>query len=201
MIYFDPDTHTYRDEAGEEFTSVSRALSEAGIVDKRWFTEEAANKGNKVHDAVNIVLCEYLGEGDFEDEALLGYIAAAKKFVSENKMGEIFCSEKIVWDFNRRIAGTLDMVFIDSSGDKVLVDWKTGNKLWWHPIQLAAYSKMFPKLGGSDGIKNRITVQLLEKGDYKIHSSYKGIPYRDVYWDNLWLAVATITDAKSRMGK
>jgi RecB family exonuclease len=139
MISFDPCRHEYRD--GEIIIrSVTQILKDAGIIDNKWYSEEARDRGSAVHD-----LCERYAQGKRVDNlgrplAALEYVNAFANWIHLCHVYAIETEKIITGEINgHRYAGRFDLK-ADINGKTVMVDIKTGKKAKWHKIQLAAYT-------------------------------------------------------------
>lgn len=136
---FDPALHEYSD-GGVIIRSVTQILKGAGLIDDRWFSEEARDRGSAVH-----TLCERYAHGVRFDNAgrplaSLQYVNAFAAFVSEFGAYAINTETMIEGNIDgHRYAGKYDLV-AEIQGKRVLIDIKTGAKAKWHPVQLAAYA-------------------------------------------------------------
>ena len=134
-VVFDKKTHSYT-LGSLKLPSVTGILWRTGLIDKKWFTDYAAERGTFVHEA-----CTLLDQGklieESLDEALKPYLESYKSF----KRLEMFD-----WDLieipraNEKMgfAGTPDRVQL--SKIPVILDIKSGVKLDWHGEQLAGYA-------------------------------------------------------------
>lgn len=141
MILFDPELHEYADsETGEVIRSVTQILLDAGLIDNRWYTAEARERGTAVH-----TLCERYAQGvrvDDKGRALdsLEYVISFAGWMRETGAYAICTESLISGEINgKRYAGRFDGLY-EIHGKRYLVDVKTGAKSKWHKMQLAAYS-------------------------------------------------------------
>lgn len=139
MIEFDPALHEYRYN-GQRIRSVTQILKDAGLIDDRWFSEEARDRGSAVHD-----LCEQYAKGTRHDAVgrameSLEYINAFAAWCQDYQTYALRC-EQVVWgEVNgERYGGKFDLLSL-VSGRRVLIDLKTGASAKWHNIQLAGYA-------------------------------------------------------------
>lgn len=136
---FDPVLHEYSD-GDVIIPSVTQVLKRAGLIDDRWFSEEARDRGSAVH-----TLCERYAHGVRFDNtgrplASLQYVNAFAAFVSEFGAYAINTETMIEGNIDGyRYAGKYD-ILAEIQGKRVLIDIKTGEKAKWHPVQLAAYA-------------------------------------------------------------
>jgi hypothetical protein len=136
---FDPILHEYRD--GETIIpSVTQILKAAGLIDDRWFTAEARERGSAVHS-----LCQRYANGERRDDlgrelSSLEYVNALAAWFRARKPYAIATEQMIEGCIDgHRYAGTFDL--IAEVGKMVwLIDYKTGPGMKWHPAQIAAYA-------------------------------------------------------------
>lgn len=158
------EAHRYWLPDGREALGVSAILKAAGLIDDRWFNEEAALRGTFVHAAL-----EYLDAGelveDSVDPAIAGYVAAYQRFLREcPSVGRIVLSEAALGDLVLGYAGTVDRVRY--VGDALaVIDFKTGAPCSWHPIQLSAYAALV-KTYSQHAIVQRWGLYLRADGGY-----------------------------------
>ena len=111
-------------------------------IDTRWFTKEAMERGNFVHEKVRCYLQFDMMVG-FPEE-YQPYFDTFLKFADRIK--EIILVEERLQDKNLGFCGQPDLVFRDIEGSIVLSDWKTAiavQKYW--PLQLGGYSILLKK--------------------------------------------------------
>lgn len=136
---FDPALHEYRD-GDTIIESVTQILKRAGLIDDRWFSEEARDRGSAVH-----TLCERYAHGIRFDNtgrplASLQYVNAFAQFIEDFGAYAIDTETLIYGEINgHRYAGKYDLL-AEIKSKRVLIDIKTGAKAKWHPVQLAAYA-------------------------------------------------------------
>lgn len=151
MITFDSDTHTYRSDAGEQYTSVTQLISAKypfvpSIAVKRaiqssksryykWGEQEVLNEwkriaeeGTKFHN-----VCQEAREGKAVETI---YHRALQQFLSL-PWSQDMQMEQMVWSHDWKIAGTIDI--IERKGSSlVLYDIKTSEKM--QPQKLQKYT-------------------------------------------------------------
>ena len=131
MIELNRDTHIY----APNLPSVTQILTEAGIINPTWYTEESMERGTIVHLA-----CEYLDQGDLDestiDPSIIGYIESYKKFKAHLGYTPEWI-EVPQKDPTGVYAGTPDRIII--TRPRSLDDLKTGPYQHWHRLQSAAY--------------------------------------------------------------
>ena len=161
-IEFDEATHVYR-VGGVRYPSVTTVLSDMGMVDAEWFTEESRIRGTYVH---KIVEWDEAGTLDEEsiDPALTGYAAAWRKFKDDTGY-QTLATEKMLADHTYRFAGRLDNEGI-LYGKEIVLDIKSGAAGPATALQLAAYEIL---IGAP---RKRYALQLKPSGKYNlIHHS------------------------------
>jgi hypothetical protein len=162
---FNPESHEYRD--GETvIRSVTQILADSGLIDTRWFTAEARERGSAVHK-----LCQRYANGErFDDISRplesLEYVNALAQWFREKHIYAIKTEQIIEGVINGyRYAGTFDLL-AEINGKRVLVDYKTGIGMNWHPAQIAAYA-----IGKIEGVSINpskcIMLHLRPNGTYK----------------------------------
>lgn len=165
MITFKPKSHTYWDENGNEYISVTTLLTKEfpfdkeGIADKvskisssryhgmtqnrilkMW--NDSSEHGNVVHEAVE----EYIKDDIWPSDLIL--VPLIKQFSRLNFQGTLL-SEVLLWDEKYRIAGIADI--LEVFDDRInLYDIKTShriddNKLAKFSMQLELYRRMVEK--------------------------------------------------------
>jgi hypothetical protein len=133
MISFNSVKHEYRD-GGTVIPSVTQVLKTAGIIDDRFYTVTARDRGTAAH-----ALCEQYARGKNTDTTspYLNSFALWK----ERSGADILSAEAVI---DHRIdgfryCGRYDLLAL-INGRRVLVDIKTGYPASWHRIQMAAYA-------------------------------------------------------------
>ena len=139
-MHFDQETHRYM-LGDRPMPSVTQVLAETGIIDTRFFTEDARDRGTAVHLAT-----QYLDEGDLDmesvDPAIRPYLDAWELAIDELGI-RILEIEKRVWSSTYGYAGTLDRV-ATINDEKAIIDIKTGGKPGpATALQLAAYAEAY----------------------------------------------------------
>jgi len=184
-INFDKESHTYTTSEGVTLISVTQVLTEAGVISGgNFYTDYACQRGTMSHLA-----CEYYDDGDLDeseiDPVIIPRLEAWKKFKRETKF-EVIENELLVHSIHG-FAGTLDRLG-DMGGATTLVDIKTSaaQAPWWG-LQLGGYEIALKEMKPDLGLINRVTVQLLESGEYKI-TSFKDRNDKKVFLAALALA-------------
>lgn len=191
VIEFDEVAHRYV-VGGVERPSVTQVIYQAGLIDDRWWSEEARNRGKAVH-----IACHYLDEGDLDiesvDEAHRLYVRAWERFKADARFTPKLIEHRIFHP-TYGYCGTLDRTGTIEGGATILLDIKTGLAERWHGIQLAGYANSFDKPGRF----RRLTVLLRRDGTYKVHE-YSATEYRD-HW-NTFRACLAISNFKQEARK
>ena len=140
-IHFDEASHVYTVN-GERWPSVTQILADEGLIDTRYYTDEARDRGSMVAQAI-----EFSNDGDLDegslDPQLRGYVEAWRKWCRDFRV-EIVESEQIVSHPTLRYCGKLDAIvraLTITCNTDILIDVKTGLSEWWHPYQLIAYKR------------------------------------------------------------
>lgn len=166
-LRFDEGVHAYW--IGEErLPSVTQVLAESGMVDTRFFTEEARLRGTLVHLA-----CQYDDEGDLDendlDPGLIGYVNAWRAFRNDYSFEpDPDGIEERLYHGIYRYAGTLDRrgtAMVRTREARVLIDLKTGVSLPAYALQLAGYAHLLEEPASY----LRLKVELGATGKYKVH--------------------------------
>lgn len=125
----------------------------------------SADFGTSVHAAIEA----YLDTGKMPDESdpTTPYVVQATEFLVQRKIG-IVDTEVVVWDDDRRIAGTIDAV--GRSGDRLIIwDWKTSKDIYpEYAYQLAAYAECLGNLCG-EWVSEALVVRLTDHS-YEVRS-------------------------------
>ena len=139
---FDPVTHTYRDESGVEYPSVTTIIKEIWPVSTRYYTDEGRDWGTEVHEATAMI-----DQGLIELEDLDGPLRLACHSWTtfrDRLECEIVAVEESFLHPLLSYAGTADrlvrMPGQDGTEMTVLLDLKTGRPEKWHELQLGAYA-------------------------------------------------------------
>lgn len=165
MITFSEDDHTYWDNTGNEYISVTTLLAKEFPFDQTEIAEkvqkigsskyhgmsterilrmweDSSGHGNEVHKAVE----EYIKEGKMPEDIRI--VPLIEQFSRLNFRGKLQ-SEILVWDEDYRIAGTVDI--LECFDDHIyLWDIKTSNritddKLMKFSMQLELYRRLVEK--------------------------------------------------------
>ena len=182
-LHFDEAAHRYT--LGErELVSVTQALTEAGFIDPRWYTEEAALRGTYVHAAVALHAAGDLALESL-DSTVAPYFDAYLAFRQESGFAIAGCEER-VFDPVMGYAGTLDLrgVFGGRIGVDV-IDIKTGSIPSWVGYQTAAYARLLPTPP-----RRRWALNLRANGTYRLEQLTKRTD------ESIFLAALLVAQAK-----
>lgn len=167
LITFDRAEHLYRID-GVVVPSVTQVLTGAGLVDSRYFNNDATNRGSAV-----ALITELHDKGTLAEQSvppgLRGYLEAWKSFLADSKC-EITAIEEIVANGDCSYGGTLDRR-ANWGGVPYVLDIKTGAKAPWHSVQTAAYAYCF-----NPPVCGRACVYLRKEGKYSavVHGALEG---------------------------
>lgn len=116
--------------------SVTEVLHSVGLIDDRWYTDGAADRGSKVHLA-----CRYLAEDrldwDSVDPEIEGYVRSYDRFLNFTAI-TVRCVEVQQYDEALKFCGTFDL---EAKSGWVL-DLKTGGEAKWHRAQVGGYWRL-----------------------------------------------------------
>lgn len=135
-LTFDAEKHEYRID-GRRVPSVTQVLQGAGLIDTRWFNDEARMRGTYVAQAT-----QFYDEGTLDydalDDELKPYVMAWERFLVQSD-AQVENVEMMVIHPSRRYAGTLDRIIV-LNRQRWVLDIKTGSKAAWHGLQTIAYA-------------------------------------------------------------
>ena len=179
-LVFNPIAHRYS-IGTRELISVTQALTEAGLIDTRWFNDEAALRGSYVHQAILLHV-----EGDLADDqldpVLQPYFAAYQRFLTESGFVVTACETRL-YDDIVGYAGTVDLVGT-LNGRSAVIDIKTGHCPSWVSLQLAGYARLLSKQ--YPGIQ-RYALNLQADVTYRLHR------FTDRHDEQVFLAAVAVT--------
>lgn len=181
-LHFDPTTHCYT-YGDRELISVTQVLSEAGFIDRQWYTDAAATRGTAVHAAVQ----GFHEHGSVpSDDVCAPFFDAYLKFQAEGCF-VVVAAEERVCDLVRGYAGTLDLrgSFPRFGRGVDLIDIKTGSVPSWVGYQTAAYARLV-----SGCPVRRWALNLKATGAYKLE------PLTSRTDEQVFLAALTVVKAK-----
>lgn len=171
-VQFDPVEHvyTFRGERWPSVTQVIEPMLELDGIPKQ-VLQAAAQFGSHVHQACHLFNIGLLDEHDL-DEHLRPYLEAWKRFLYDTG-AKVIESERLVYDYALKVAGTLDCVIhMPGKETRTVTDIKTGSSIpWTVGIQTAAYSSMLKQDYLDYTIsKERLCCQLLPDSTYRIQT-------------------------------
>ena len=180
-LHFDEAAHRYSLD-GRELVSVTQALTEAGFIDPRWYTDEAALRGTYVHAAVALHAAGDLAV-DSLDSALAPFFDGYLAFRQESGFVVEACEER-VHDPLMGYAGTLDLRGQFPGRDGVdVIDIKTGSIPSWVGYQTAAYARLVHG-------RRRWALNLRADGTYRLEPLTKRTD------ESIFLAALLVAQAK-----
>ena len=158
--------HVYRVD-GQPVVSVTQVLKMERLIDSRYFSPEAAQRGVAVHAAVEQDDTGVLEEA-FLDPRVGDYLEGWRRFRHEKgftpKMSEIRMFSRSL-----HLAGTADSVgTMDGIRGLVLVDVKTGAPSPATSLQTAAYGALLHESNG-EVVAARFAVQVTADGTFYLH--------------------------------
>jgi hypothetical protein len=178
-LTFDAATHVYtwhEQGVSRRLVSVTDVLRRAGMVDARWFTDEARERGTQVHAAI---ARDIAGMSD-RRTIVLPHVIQWRRFLHDSGFVPAE-SEQPVCDPIAGYAGTFDVRgwFSADPSRRVLLDIKTGAIPDWCGLQLAAYARCVPEP------HRRMGVALTE-------TTYTTTEYRNRADERLFLAACAV---------
>ena len=206
-IVFRESDHTYWQgdpDGGERLLSATQVGKLAGLIDTRWFKPHHADRGTKIHKAL-----EYFDQPDVDldeenlDEAIVPYLTAYRKFI-EDHQPRWEGVEEVMADTSLMLAGTIDRwgtMVVEGSVNRVMavVDIKTGGSAPFHALQLACYQHLIIRhlqltgkttLTSSQYPVRRYALYLRKRGTYKL------APFTDVKDVAVFMAAHTVASWK-----
>lgn len=187
-LAFEPIRHRYS-LGTRELVSVTQALAESGLIDTRWYTEDAAIRGTYVHAAIVLHHDNDLAEESL-DPGLRPYFDAYRFFLDHSGF-QVEAIEERVFNEALGIAGTLDLRgrFPDTPPTATnVIDIKTGCLPMWVGFQTAGYARMLP--AGLPPLRRRWALNLQADGKYRLEPLTKRSD------EGVFLAALTIAQAK-----
>lgn len=158
---FDPEKHEYRIN-GKLVPGVTQIIVGLGLVDTRYFTQAARDRGSAIHKAI-----EYHLDGDLHwpsvAEEFKPYVEAAILFVDDSK-AKVESVETPLFNEVLGYGGMPDLIGT-FFGDPGIPDWKTGGvDREAAGIQTALYDMAVSRAGS--GQRRRFAIQLKKTGKY-----------------------------------
>ncbi len=165
MIFrFAEEDHSYW--LGElRMESVTETLVDAGMIDRRFFTEESRTRGKYVHTAAEMIDRGTL-DWDALDDTLRPRCEAYAKFCRDANP-EILLTETPMHHPVYFYAGTPDRI-VKINGTRMLIDLKTGVPVPATALQLAAYKELI-RANGTGFCSKCSALYLRDDGSYKLH--------------------------------
>lgn len=184
-LEFDAATHRYS-VLGRPLISVTQALTEAGFIDTRWFTEESAQRGTFVHQAILLHHEGDLDEDDL-DPVLVPYYRAYRQFLADSGFVVQGCEERL-FDEVAGYAGTLDLrgQFPTDTIGTNLIDVKSGAIPNHVGRQVAGYKRLLRSLVPV----SRWCLNVRADATYRLE------PLRNRNDERVFLAAVTVAQAK-----
>lgn len=129
-------------ERRTDLPHVTDLLKEAGLIDTKWMTEYARDRGSAVHLAAMLHNEDDLDESSLAPD-VAGFFRGYKAFL-ENVKPTIIGSEIPVENRVLGYCGTSDILLMIRAR-KGALDIKCGPPDAWHALQLAGYAGCFPE--------------------------------------------------------
>lgn len=161
-IDFVQSEHRYYLNGERELPSVTTVLKAQGLIDDRWFTEQARLRGDYVHLACRMLDDDELDEGTI-DPGISPYLDAYRSFLAIAKPSYVYVEHR-VFDPVYGYAGTLDRAGT-VCGEPTVLDIKTGGVYPSVGPQVAAYRRLLPK----PHAWKRAALQLKDDGTFSLH--------------------------------
>jgi len=174
---------------GRELTGVTRALTDAGLIDTRWFNDAACLRGTYVHAAIVMLHDGDLAE-DSLDPILKPYVDAYRAFLDQSALRLDAIEERV---FNEALgcAGTLDLrgqFPNDPPNVTNVIDIKTGFVPPHVGFQTAGYVRLLPI--GAQPVRRRWALNLRADATYRLEPLTKRTD------ESVFLAAVTVAQAK-----
>lgn len=161
MLSFDKQAHVYK-WGDKVIPSVTQILKGVGIIEDKFYTDDAREKGTYVHAVLEMIDRNPDKRIDY-DESVSGYVKAWGDFKRDN-VDEILEIEKPMFFDDYLFAGTLDRIVKLKNVGNAVIDIKTGASQRWHELQTAGYEL----LAFDKQTTPRACVYLSEDGRYQI---------------------------------
>lgn len=172
LLSFNEGWHQYKNLEGEVVPSVTQILDVAGVYkNKRFFTEEGRDRGSKVHKIAEAVFTDQEIE---IPKAFQGYFEALMDFKSASPIQIKFTEKKLYHPLDG-FCGTVDLIGeLKASGEKALIDIKSGQPDQSTGLQLGGYSILLDR-ERAEFVK-RYALHINKNGKYRLE------PYLEDEW-------------------
>lgn len=186
-LTFDPASHTYALDSVlvPSVTGIIGAavINGVPIMDKRFFSAEARDRGTYVHECVETINRHGGIDWDSVDPLFRPYVEAYAAFLAVSGFKPMATETRIA-SRDYRFAGTIDA--LGMIGDKAtLIDVKSGAAMPYHAYQLGGYSLALAEAGYK--IDQAFVVQVKRDGKFSIHGRLEGDKLHDAERDFLCL--------------
>lgn len=123
-------SHEFESDTISKKTALKKGISQEELLEK-WEAKRNASveKGNYIHDFIEnrIKLENYQDDTNFYSKERLQFLDFEKDFLKDKL---IIYSEKVLYDCNYLLAGTIDCLAYDELNKKLFyIDWKTNEKI------------------------------------------------------------------------
>lgn len=167
-LVLDEATHRYTYD-GRRVAGCTEVLAGVGAVDTAWFRAWHADRGNKVHKAMRLLID---GRLDFStvDPQIAGYVAAGMAFCREHGViigDEWNLTEHLVYSRAYQVAGRLDLFAWLFGAKPAVIDWKTGAE-GRADLQTAFYADCMQEEQSLKVAPLRFAIKLQNDGNYRI---------------------------------
>jgi hypothetical protein len=186
-LTFEPATHTYALDGARvpSVTGIIGAIVVSGqpIMDKRFFTADARDRGIYVHECVETINSH--GSIDWEgvDERFRPYVLAYEAWKTTSGFEPVAVECRMA-SRSHWFAGTMDALGL-IGGKTTLIDVKSGSPAPYHAIQLGGYAVLLEEHGY--GIDQAFTVQVKRDGTFVVHGRLDGYAMSAAKYDFLAL--------------
>lgn len=139
-VHFDADTHTYANDSGKAFPSVTTIIGEAWPINTAFFNNKngAIDNATTIHELTAMVDSGIVALDDLRGEPMFPAVHSWATFL-ERIGAEVAHVEIPFIDEYLQFAGTIDRI-LRIDGQLVICDIKTGTTGAYTPMQLGAYS-------------------------------------------------------------
>lgn len=166
---FDEAQHRYT-YGGVVVRGVTGLIRAGGLVSPdavKYFTEESRWRGTRVHKACLDIDLECYSYEALTTDA--GYVESYLKWRHATN-ARWTSLEEARYSKRYRYCGIADRVGFDSRGRPLILDFKTGGPMKWHPIQLALYDILHDDMPW--GIRRRVGLYLKKDGAMAVAKEY-----------------------------